>query len=343
MTSNLPPGAAAALTHPSGSKVYLVGVAHVSAKGQRDLDYARAELSVDVKCTAVLTMHSCLLAAAKDAEECILAVSPAIVVLELDKARNCTFVSSKKCYGASGSDCSTAVASEQIGIPFIPCCRSGMRSWCGTWPATTPTGCSGWRMVACSRRVQTGPRANSMPSTLCQVAQPASAHPLCCETLDVNEIGCVVMLQPLKLVFEGQLVEFALNVAYAVAGALLGVPPGEEFRAAIRAAERVLLSPTLSLPMCQCHCFARCSPKQVLRVCKGSLSPLTAQLCLLTLRCAHYFAVWRGGGACGPRPGHDVQAAVTRGAAVPAAARDPAHCRWIELPATNAAALLIVL
>lgn len=30
--SQVPPGAAAVLTHPSGSKVYLVGVAHVSAK-----------------------------------------------------------------------------------------------------------------------------------------------------------------------------------------------------------------------------------------------------------------------------------------------------------------------
>jgi hypothetical protein len=32
--ASTPPGASAALTHPSGSRVYLVGVAHVSAKGQ---------------------------------------------------------------------------------------------------------------------------------------------------------------------------------------------------------------------------------------------------------------------------------------------------------------------
>lgn len=54
--------------------------------------------------------------------------------------------------------------------------------------------------------------------------------------------------QPLKLVFRGHLVEFGLNVAYAVSGALLGVPPGEEFRAAIRAAERV------SSPQCIAVC-----------------------------------------------------------------------------------------
>lgn len=43
----------------------------------------------------------------------------------------------------------------------------------------------------------------------------------------------------MKIIFGGHLVEFGMNVAYAVSGALLGVPPGEEFRAAVRAAERV--------------------------------------------------------------------------------------------------------
>jgi pheromone shutdown protein TraB len=47
--------------------------------------------------------------------------------------------------------------------------------------------------------------------------------------------------QPLQLVFRGELLEYGLSVAYSLAGALLGVPPGQEFRAAIQAAERVLL------------------------------------------------------------------------------------------------------
>lgn len=127
MSANLPHGAAAALTHPSSSKVYLVGVAHVSAK------------------------------AAKDAEDCIMAVQPAFVVLELDQKR----------YDKLMRD---MASNDPYGVEQV---------------------------------VHGG------------------------------------ILKPLKLVFGGHLVEFGLNVAYAVSGALLGVPPGEEFRAAIRAAERV--------------------------------------------------------------------------------------------------------
>lgn len=41
--------------------------------------------------------------------------------------------------------------------------------------------------------------------------------------------------------FRGELLEYGLSVAYSLAGALLGVPPGQEFRAAVQAAERVQL------------------------------------------------------------------------------------------------------
>jgi pheromone shutdown protein TraB len=125
--ASTPPGASAALTHPSGSRVYLVGVAHVSAK------------------------------AAEDAESCILAVQPAVVVLELDEKRYRKLMQS-------------AASSDPFGVQRV-------------------------------------------------------AH------------GGV--LKPLQLVFRGELLEYGLGVAYSLAGALLGVPPGQEFRAAIQAAERV--------------------------------------------------------------------------------------------------------
>jgi pheromone shutdown protein TraB len=42
--------------------------------------------------------------------------------------------------------------------------------------------------------------------------------------------------------YRGELLSYLVNTEYAIAGALLGVPPGQEFRAAIQAAERVPFS-----------------------------------------------------------------------------------------------------
>ncbi len=47
------------------------------------------------------------------------------------------------------------------------------------------------------------------------------------------------ILQPLRIVFSGQLLTYLLGNAYTIAGGLLGSPPGGEMRAAARAAEEV--------------------------------------------------------------------------------------------------------
>ena len=50
---------------------------------------------------------------------------------------------------------------------------------------------------------------------------------------------CRRILQPLRIVFSGQLLTYLLGNAYTIAGGLLGSPPGGEMRAAARAAEEV--------------------------------------------------------------------------------------------------------
>ena len=52
----------------------------------------------------------------------------------------------------------------------------------------------------------------------------------------------LVVRQPLQLAFTGEFPSYCVSMAYLIAIALLGVPPGQEFRAAIHAAERVPLS-----------------------------------------------------------------------------------------------------
>ncbi len=47
------------------------------------------------------------------------------------------------------------------------------------------------------------------------------------------------VIQPLKIVVNGQLVEYGFSIMYIIAGALLGAPAGQEFTAAVSAATEV--------------------------------------------------------------------------------------------------------
>lgn len=53
--------------------------------------------------------------------------------------------------------------------------------------------------------------------------------------------------------YRGELLSYLVSTAYSIAGALLGVPPGQEFRAAIQAAERVPSSPHSALATACCQ------------------------------------------------------------------------------------------
>ena len=67
----------------------------------------------------------------------------------------------------------------------------------------------------------------------------------------IKRRGIHGILPSLNIVLGGKVIEYSLSIAYIIAGALLGAPPGREFFAGVQAANQVRYWAAMS-QNCEC-------------------------------------------------------------------------------------------